>query len=66
MDGRIDSRPNISMTGALALQHVAGVNRPQRGRWTQLILPVSDCGSNASVRVASNPFLPHAPSMQRG
>jgi hypothetical protein len=28
-----------------------GGNRPQQGRWTQLILPVSDCGTNASVRV---------------
>jgi hypothetical protein len=36
--------------------HAPGGNRPQRGRRTQLILPVSDCDSNASVRVASNLF----------
>jgi hypothetical protein len=28
-----------------------GDNRPQRGRWTRLILPVSGRDNNASVRV---------------
>jgi hypothetical protein len=31
--------------------HAPGGNRPQQGRWTQLILPVSGCDTNASVRV---------------
>jgi hypothetical protein len=35
--------------------HALGDNRPQWGRWTQLILPVSG-GTNASVRVSSNLF----------
>jgi hypothetical protein len=43
-----------------------GGNRPQRGRRTQLILPVSDCGSNASVRVASNLFPARAFAAIRG
>jgi hypothetical protein len=39
--------------GALArsLKAPPGVNRPEWGRRTQLILPVSNCGTNASVRV---------------
>jgi hypothetical protein len=36
---------------ALILRRAPGGNRPQQGRRTQLILPVSDCGTNASVRV---------------
>jgi hypothetical protein len=40
--------------------HAPGDNRPQWGRWTQLILPVSGCDINASVRVLSNPFSAHA------
>jgi hypothetical protein len=33
-----------------------GDNRAQGRWWTQLIFPVSGCGSNASVRVLPNPF----------
>jgi len=32
-----------------------------RERWTQFILPVSGCGTNASVRVSSNLFPVRAP-----
>jgi D-alanyl-D-alanine carboxypeptidase len=45
------SRPNRITPRALILRRAPGGNRPQQGRRTQLILPVSDCGSNASVRV---------------
>jgi hypothetical protein len=37
-----------------------GDNRSKQGRWTQLILPVSGCDINASVRVLSNLFSAHA------
>jgi hypothetical protein len=42
-----------------------GDNRPQQGRRTQLILPVSGCGANASVRVLSNLFPARAPANTR-
>jgi hypothetical protein len=40
--------------------HAPGDNRPKQGGWTQLILPVSGCDINVSVRVLSNLFSVHA------
>jgi hypothetical protein len=42
-------------------RHAPGGNRSQQGRWTQLILPVSRCDTNASVCVTSNLFRARAP-----
>jgi hypothetical protein len=55
MDLFFSAVEHIAMSDVIPL-HAPGDNRSKQGRWTQLILPVSGCDINASVRVLSNPF----------
>jgi hypothetical protein len=48
----VGAEPNAG--GRIDIWRAPGGNRPRQGRRTQLILPVSDCGTNASVGVASD------------